>query len=330
VIDADLQSTGSLPFGPFGVIDLGDRAQAKVIVDSEGRTLGYHLVSPLHYGVVLDLDNDGVADIVDAVAFAPFHRVYAENSTGSAFRADLGTADCVGAGPSGWDPAVASLASCDGSAPQAAADSEQSRFELASFVLPADGDGTGDIADIGTGIWNAEQSAQGPSAADGQQLASDLENFGAEVLVGAYTNDAVGEQFGDAAAAGAGWIGSGIQAHGGSAGDHARQFGRGSDDLVTQATALLDSLTPGAGGSIVCGSGSQPDLLTDGSELTTPLPDAGHRLPKLLVRDVQVTLRLLHVSVAEHQLDRSDVHSITQQPTGALVTKIMPVEIDLL
>jgi hypothetical protein len=251
VIDADLRSGGSLPFGPFGVLDLGDKAQAKVIVDSAGHALGYHLVSPLHYGVVLDVDGDGVADIVDAVTFAPFHRVYAENSIGSAFRADLGTADCVGAGPSGWDPAVVSLATCGSGPPTpdpaAAAAPAETRFSLASFIVPTDllPPGTGDIADIGTGIWNAEQSAPGPSADDGAQLAADLENYGAEVLVGAYTNDAVSDQFGDAAAGAAGWIGSGVEAHGGSAGDHARQFGRGSDDLVTQATALLDSMTPG-------------------------------------------------------------------------------------
>jgi hypothetical protein len=246
VVDADLRSGGSLPFGPFGVLDLGDRAQAKVIVDSSGRALGYHLVSPLHYGVVLDLDGDGVADIVDAVAFAPFHRIYAENATGSTFRAGLGTAECTGAGPSGWDPSVVSLASCGVAPPTTAADAPDSRFSLASFELPADGDGLPDIGEIGSGIYNAEQAAGGPDPGDGAQLASDLENYGAGVLIGAYTNDAVGDQFGDTASTGAGWIGQGIEAIGGSAGEIARQFGRGSADLVMQATQLLDSLTSGS------------------------------------------------------------------------------------
>ncbi|HEY4225572.1 MAG TPA: VWD domain-containing protein [Pseudolysinimonas sp.] len=248
VIDAQLKSGGSLPFGPFGVLDLGDQAQAKVIADSKGRALGYHLVSPQHYGVVLDLDGDGVADIVDAVTFAPFHRIYAENSTGKKFIAGLGTATCAGAGPSGWDPSVTSLASCrsktPSKTPKAAGDAAASRFSLAGSVLPADA-GPLDIPDIATGIYDASQSAQGPSAADGSQLAADLENYGAGVLVGAYTNDALGEQLGNTGSTGAGWIGQGIQAHGGSAGDVARQFGRGSDDIVTQATALLNTLTPG-------------------------------------------------------------------------------------
>jgi hypothetical protein len=40
-------------------------------------------------------------------------------------------------------------------------------------------------------------------------------------------------------------------------------------------------------------------------------------------------LRLLDISVTEHQLDRADVHSIAQEPTGALVTEVVPVQIDL-
>lgn len=243
VIDADLKSGGSLPFGPFGVLDLGNKAQARVIVDAKGRALGYHLVSPLHYGVVLDLNGDGVADIVDAVTFAPFHRIYAENAAGKNFRTSLDAQHCVGAGPKGWDQRVTSLASCKPKAPKAAGDAAASRFSLASSVVPTDASPL-DIPDIATGIYNAEQSAEGPSAEDGAQLAADLENYGAGVLVGAYTNDAVGEQVGDTGAAATGWIGQGIEAHGGSAGDVARQFGRGSNDIVTQATALLNTLTP--------------------------------------------------------------------------------------
>jgi hypothetical protein len=43
----------------------------------------------------------------------------------------------------------------------------------------------------------------------------------------------------------------------------------------------------------------------------------------------QTALRLLDVGVAEHQLDRADVHSIAQEPTGALVTEVVPVQVDL-
>jgi hypothetical protein len=38
---------------------------------------------------------------------------------------------------------------------------------------------------------------------------------------------------------------------------------------------------------------------------------------------------MLDVGVAEHQLDRADVHSIAQEPTGALVTEVVPVQVDL-
>ena len=65
------------------------------------------------------------------------------------------------------------------------------------------------------------------------------------------------------------------------------------------------------------------------AQLTAPLPYSRHRFPKFFVRDVQVSLRLLDVGVAEHQLDRADVHSIAQEPTGALVTEVVPVQVDL-
>ena len=70
-------------------------------------------------------------------------------------------------------------------------------------------------------------------------------------------------------------------------------------------------------------------LTADGLQLTPPLPHAGHRFPQFLVRDVQIALRLLDVGVTEHQLDCSDVHSIAQEPTGALVTQVVPVQVDL-
>src|SRR5207253_3553241 len=70
-------------------------------------------------------------------------------------------------------------------------------------------------------------------------------------------------------------------------------------------------------------------LLTDRPKLTASFPYSRHRFPKFFVGDVQVPLGLLDVGVAEHQLDRADVHSIAQEPTGALVTEIVPVQVDL-
>jgi hypothetical protein len=63
--------------------------------------------------------------------------------------------------------------------------------------------------------------------------------------------------------------------------------------------------------------------------LTAPFPYSRHRFPKFFVRDVQVPLRLFDVGVAEHQLDRADVHSIAQEPMGVLVTEVVPVQVDL-
>lgn len=64
-------------------------------------------------------------------------------------------------------------------------------------------------------------------------------------------------------------------------------------------------------------------------QLTPALPHAGHRLPQFFVRDVQVPLRLLDVGMAEHQLNRADVHVLRQEATRALMTQVVPVQINL-
>jgi len=75
-------------------------------------------------------------------------------------------------------------------------------------------------------------------------------------------------------------------------------------------------------------SGFRPGL-TDGLQLTPALPHTGHRLPQFFVRDVQVPLRLLDVGMPEHQLNRADVHVLRQETTRALVTQVVPVQVDL-
>jgi hypothetical protein len=69
--------------------------------------------------------------------------------------------------------------------------------------------------------------------------------------------------------------------------------------------------------------------LTDRPELAAAFPHSGHRLPELFIGDVQVPLRLLDVGMAEHQLDRADVHVLREEATRALVTQVVPVQVDL-
>ena len=59
------------------------------------------------------------------------------------------------------------------------------------------------------------------------------------------------------------------------------------------------------------------------------LPYSGHRFSEFFVGDVQVSLRLLDVGVTQHQLDGTDVNAIAQEPAGAFVTQIVPVQVDL-
>jgi hypothetical protein len=61
-------------------------------------------------------------------------------------------------------------------------------------------------------------------------------------------------------------------------------------------------------------------LLADRPKLAAALPNPGHRLPQFLVSDVQVALRLLDVGMAEHQLDRADVHAVCEEPRSSFVT----------
>jgi hypothetical protein len=50
--------------------------------------------------------------------------------------------------------------------------------------------------------------------------------------------------------------------------------------------------------------------------------------PEFLVRHVEVSLRLLDARVSEHQLNDSNVDTVREQSTSALVTQIVPAEID--
>ena len=74
---------------------------------------------------------------------------------------------------------------------------------------------------------------------------------------------------------------------------------------------------------------SWPDLrlLTDRSEPPAALPYPRHSFPQLLVRDVEIPLRLLDIRVTEHQLNRADVHVLRQEATRAFVTEVVPVQI---
>ena len=70
-------------------------------------------------------------------------------------------------------------------------------------------------------------------------------------------------------------------------------------------------------------------LFSDGLQLPAAFPHAGQRLPKFLIRDVQVPLRRLDVRVTEHQLDDADVDAVRQEAAGALVPQIVPVQVEL-
>ena len=70
-------------------------------------------------------------------------------------------------------------------------------------------------------------------------------------------------------------------------------------------------------------------LLADDFQLPATFPDAGQRLPQLLIRDVQVPLRRLDVGMSEHQLDDPNVAAVREQPAGAFVAQIVPVQVDL-
>ena len=60
----------------------------------------------------------------------------------------------------------------------------------------------------------------------------------------------------------------------------------------------------------------------DGLE-RSPLPADLQSLAQFLVGHVQISLRLLHARVSQHQLDDAEVDAVRQQPAGALVA-LMP------
>jgi hypothetical protein len=74
----------------------------------------------------------------------------------------------------------------------------------------------------------------------------------------------------------------------------------------------------------------QPDpSMANRPQLTSALPDSGHRFSELLANDVQVPLRLLDVGMPDDQLNRADVDAVGQEPASALVTQIVPLQVDL-
>ena len=57
---------------------------------------------------------------------------------------------------------------------------------------------------------------------------------------------------------------------------------------------------------------------------------AFHRCPVGARNEVAVGVdRDLNARVSEHQLNDADVHAVRQQPAGALVTQVVPVQVDL-
>ena len=63
--------------------------------------------------------------------------------------------------------------------------------------------------------------------------------------------------------------------------------------------------------------------------MPTTFPHASQRLPHLLVRDVQVSLRRFDVGMSEHQLDDPDVNAVREKPARAFMTQVVPVQVDL-
>ena len=51
---------------------------------------------------------------------------------------------------------------------------------------------------------------------------------------------------------------------------------------------------------------------------------------QLLIGHVQITLRLLNAGVPKHQLNDADVHAVSQEAARALVTQVVPMQVDLL
>lgn len=257
-VDIDVLSAGSLDFAVDDVpmLELDD-GYGLPIVDRSGLTLGLLSAGVGRYGTVFDVDDDGTADVIEVLTTGDVVRVVVTSDIGESFLASARTGECSGRGAAGWDDDLAIVAAC-GPEARALGGSAGSLSLAASSI--------GVASPVPTTL--RDPSAE-PGLSDGDQLVADLERYGADVVLGALLNDAVGDLLPDSASDVLGAIG-GIVADGeGEAADYARILNRSTDDLRDAVAEILASL----GGSDDSDGGAAADADSGssslGCELTT-------------------------------------------------------------
>lgn len=247
-------STGSLDFTVDSVPMLElDNGYARPIVDRAGLTLGLLSAAVGRYGTVLDVDDDGAADVIEALATGDVTRVVVTSDIGEGFLERARSGDCAGRGAPGWDDELAIVAACS-LEPAALGGATESRSPTSTSV------GRGPFAST-----SLRDPVTEPGLSDGDQLIADLERYGADVVLGALLNDAVGDLLPDSASEVLGAVG-GIVADGeGEAADYARILTRSTDDLRDAVVEILASL--GGDGDSESDADSDPGSL--GCEVTT-------------------------------------------------------------
>ncbi len=262
-----VSSTGSLPLDldEVPMLELVD-GYARPIVDPTGRTLGFVSASAGRYGMALDVDADGDADVIEGIATGDVVRVVVTTAAGREFLDGALGGECAGSGGAGWDAAIAVVVRC-GVEPGAVGGPSGAGPRMAASGAPFAAPGV------------LRDPAAEPELSDGDQLIADLERYGADVVLGALLNDAVGDLLPDSASETLGAIG-GIVADGeGDAADIARILSRSTDDLRDAVAEILASLgeTDPTDGDQETGSASSGCELTTSDGACVDGDDAGSR-----------------------------------------------------
>lgn len=269
VRERELASTGTAPYDRplVGHVAI-DGAEAKAIVTPDGELAGMLVAGPGVAAVVLDVDGDDDADVVDALRFDPPGRLLVLTPEGQAYDRGLaaGTPACPGTGRGDpLDPRIRLVLACGGGgegAGDALGPVGAARGTAAGRGVRVQ-EGVVDIVISGREAADALGGAGAPPSAearaDADRLLADLERHGAAVVAGALVNEALTAVVPDEVAEVLGWLGEATGlADDLEDDDLARQVTRSPDDLLSGATIEILDLGRADGDEADDDAGDEP------------------------------------------------------------------------
>ncbi|HSL56475.1 MAG TPA: VWD domain-containing protein [Acidimicrobiales bacterium] len=231
-----------------GHVDVG-RGRAKVIETADGEVVGMLVAAPGVVAVVLDVDGDTGADVVDVLRFDPPSRLLVLTDAGATYDREVATGAlaCPSTGLAGGvDPRARLVLDCGSASGEAALGPSGAGPGSVGRSGPIRRQGA-DIVEVVVTAQEAVEAVSGgggrPSAearADADRLMVDLERYGAGVVTGALVNDALTAVLPTEVVEAAAWLAEATGLDEAITDDDlARQATRSTDDLLSAATVEI-------------------------------------------------------------------------------------------